>query len=378
MSKKTSKSAKKSILKAVFPYILTGAGILCLVFAGSINKTGYNSNNLNMESLASNNFKSVSTDQLSEFYMVATIADSMKLASSDTVASNYVTVSVMKNTGQTSTDKIEKHTITDTSHLARCGVNKYTVADGDTMDSIASKYGITTDQIRWSNNLKTTDVSPGQNLLIPGTPGIVYNVKSDDTFESIADKYSSTVDEIITCNDLETSKTLTSGANIVLPGGSLPEKERPEYVAPVRRPTYTYSYTYSGASNSREDLRVLATGFYVSSPGNPSVPGQCTWYAWYMRATDSRSLGALPGGSLGNANAWARSLGNAGFRVDNTPEVGAVFQTSGGSYYGHVGYVTAVNSDGSITVREMNLGVAYRITESEIPANLVKNFNYIH
>lgn len=331
-----------------------------------------------MESLASNNFNSVSTDQLSEFYVVATLADSMKLASSDTVASNYVTVSVMKNTGQSSTDKIEKHTITDTSHLSRCGVNTYTVSDGETMESIAGKYGVTTDQIRWSNKLKTTNVSPGQVLLIPGTAGIVYNVKSGDTLDSVASKYTSNSDEIVACNDLETNKTLAVGTNIVLPGGSLPANERPEYVAPARRPTISYSYTYSGASNSRENLRIIATGFYVSSPGNPGVAGQCTWYAWYMRATDPRSLGTLPGGTLGNANAWARSLGNAGFRVDRTPEVGAVFQTSGGSYYGHVGYVTAVNADGSITVREMNLGVAYRITESEIPANLVGNFNYIH
>lgn len=376
MTKKTSKTAKKTFFTSVLPYLISGLAILGLAFVGSINKGNYAPGSLSMESLASNNFNSVSTDQLSEFYVIATLADSMKLASSDTVASNYVTVSVMRNAGQNSTDKIEKHTIIDTSHLARCGVNGYVVADGETMDSIASKYGISTDQIRWSNNLKTTSLSVGQNLLIPGTSGIVYSVKSGDTVDSLASKYGSNADEIIACNDLETNNNLTVGLKIVLPGGELPQRERPEYVAPVIRTNY--SYTYSGAANSRENLRVLATGFYIYSPGNPGVAGQCTWYAWYMRATDSRSLGPLSGGAVGNANAWARVFGSRGYRVDRTPEVGAVFQTSGGSYYGHVGYVTAVNGDGSITVREMNLGVPYRVTESEIPANLVGNFNYIH
>lgn len=378
MIKKSSKDTKNSFFKSYFSYIFVAIFLIAAAFIGSIDKANYSSNSLNMEALASNNFNNVSTDQLSEFYMVATLANSMKLASSETVASNYVTVSVMKNAGQNATDKIERPTITDTSSLARCGVNRYVVADGESIDSIAAKYGISSDQVRWSNNLKTANLSLGQTLLVPGTPGIVYTVKSGDSVESLAGRYGSSVDEIVACNDLETNRNLAIGTNIVIPRGLLPETERPEYVAP-RRQTITYSYSYSGSSNSRENLRVIATGFYVNSPGNPGVPGQCTWYAWYMRATDPRSLGQLPGGTLGNASSWAGTMSRLGYRVDKTPEVGAVFQTSGGSYYGHVGYVTAVNPDGSITVREMNYGYAtYRVTEAEIPASSVGNFNYIH
>ena len=82
------------------------------------------------------------------------------------------------------------------------------------------------------------------------------------------------------------------------------------------------------------------------------------------------------GWSLGNANTWAaratRSL------VDRTPSVGAIFQTTAG-YAGHVGYVEAVNPDGSIEVTEMNYGyVPYRVVRATIPASVVGNFNYIH
>lgn len=379
MTKNKIESTKKPFYKAFLPYFLSLIVISGIVFVGAANKTNYSADSLNMESLASNNFSSVSTDQLSEFYVVATLADSMKLASSETVASNYVTVSVMKNAGQNSTDKIEKPTITDTSHLARCGVNNYTFAEGETMESVANKYGISTDQIRWSNKLKTTSVQVGQTLLIPGTSGIVYNVKTGDTIESVAAKYGSTTDEIIACNDLETNKNLTVGVNIVLPNGSLPENERPEYVAPVRRPA-SYSYTYSGSSSSRLNIRTVATGFYDSRYAypnpNPGVSGWCTWYAWYWRATDSRSLGTL-GHEGRNANTWHINYSYRG--VGKTPKTGAVFQTPyGGGGYGHVGVVLSVNGDNTITVREMNYAGRYVVTEAEIPSGVWQGFNFIY
>ena len=376
MIKKTNQTAKKSSFMVFLPYLLTLILIVGAVFVSSKNKSQTTENTLSLETLANNNFENVTTDQISEFYVVASLADSMNLASTDMVSSNYVMVKVMDEAGQSSATKLEKKVVTDTSHLNRCGVNNYTVANGETMESIAEKFGVSTDQIRWSNGLKTTDVSVEQTLLVPGTAGIVYKVKAGETVESLASKYGSNIENIISCNDLEKDISLNEGTQIVLPNGSLPETERPEYVAPVV--TYYYSYSYSGSATDRQNLRVIATGFYVNSPGNPMVAGQCTWYAWYMRATDPNSLGRLPGGTLGNANAWANTLSRMGYRVDKTPEVGAVFQTTGGSWYGHVGYVTAVNADGSITVREMNLGVPYRITESEIPASRVKNFNYIH
>ncbi len=376
MTKKINQTAKKSSFMTFLPYLLTLILIIGAVFVSSKNKSYTTENTLSLETLANNNFENVTTDQISEFYVVASLADSMNLASTDMVSSNYVMVKVMDEAGQSSTSRLERKKTANTSDLTRCGVNTITVANGENMESIADKFGITTDQIRWSNGLKTTDVSVGQSLLVPGTAGIVYKVKSGDTVESLASKYGSNIDKIITCNDLEKDTALVEGATIVLPDGSLPETERPEYVAPVV--TYSYSYTYYGSTNDRRNIRTIATGFYVNSPGNSMIAGQCTWYAWYMRATDPNSLGRLPSGALGNANAWANTLGRMGYRVDKTPEVGAVFQTYAG-WAGHVGYVTALNADGSITVREMNYGgLSYRVIESEIPASQVGNFNYIH
>lgn len=347
--------------KGFLPYLIAGIFTLALVIAGSIDKNN-SEVSLSLDSFAANDYK-VSTDQLSELYVVADLSDALGLASASDVASNYIITDTMYDSGQTSVGKLEKPNITNIA--ASRGVVEYTVQEGESMESIASKYGVTTDDIRWSNDLKTTDVSAGTVLYIPSTSGIVYTVKSSDTIESIAEKYGSNVSEIIALNDLEVSG-ITEGMRIVIKGGSLPEKERPEYVAPAVRPATVYTYTYLGSTSERQNIEVVG---YFYNLGGPYGAGQCTQWAWYKRQD-------LPN-MLGNANAWAANAAAYGYVVNRTPAAGAVFQ-SGSGWYGHVGYVEAVNEDGSIVVTEMNYGIPYRVIRSTIPASAVGNFNYIH
>lgn len=380
----TKKTPFKQYLRQFGPYILATVAVLGFVFVGSSYRNGDASGNLNMVADANNDYK-VSTDQLTEMYVVANLSNSLELASTETVSSNYVKASVMTEIGQSSAEKLEKPAIVNTTGLER-GVRDYVVKDGDTVASIAEANGLSADQVRWSNGLKTEDVTPGQTLKLPSTTGIVYTVKSGDSLDSIASKTGSNRDDIIALNDLEGISEPAEGTQLVVPNGTLPETERPEYVAPTTRSrtsttgtnTYTYTYTYVGSTSSRTNMRVI--GFFYSLPNNgdnKNSAGQCTWYAWWWRKNDGASLGALPSVALGNASNWARSLGSMGYRVDHTPQTGAVFQTTSG-YYGHVGVVTGINADGSITIREMNYGRTYRVTEATIPANLVRNFTYIH
>lgn len=366
----TKKKNKFSIAKykGFIPYIVAALAVLILVTVGSIDKHS-SEVSLSLDTFAANDYN-VSTDQLSELYMVADLSDALGLASAPDVATNYIITNTMYDSGQTSTGRLEKPSITNIATSR--GVVEYVVEEGDNMDSIAAKHGVSTDDIRWSNNLKTTDVSPGTTLYIPSTSGIVYTVKSDDTIDSIAEKYGSSAAEIIALNDLEVSG-ISEGMRIVIRGGSLPETERPEYVAPVRQTTSTvagsnntYTYTYLGSSSVRQNIEVV--GYFYDLGGPWYTPGQCTQWAWYNRQD-------LP--LLGNANAWARNAAAAGYRVDNIPSAGAVLQTTAG-WYGHVGYVEAVNPDGSIIMSEMNYGIPYRVIRSTIPASEVGNFNYIH
>lgn len=373
MKKKRTEHKFLNFMGKILPYAAAFLVVLGIAKVGSDSKNASGASSINVNVITAEDYV-VTSDQMSELYVVASLSNSFNLASVDTVASNYVMVSVMKEISQTSTDKIEKPSLINTN-LSR-GVQNYVVNEGETMATIAARHGLTTDQIRWSNGLKTTDVTAGQVLKLPAVAGIVYTAKAGDTPDTLASKYGSSADRIIAYNDLE-GTSLVEGAQIVLPGGILPTTERPEYVAPV------YNYTYYGSTSERQNLRVVTSEYNLAAMyggGNPGSPGQCTWFAWWWRANDPRSLGRLPGG-LSHARYWA-TTGSilAQYRVDRNPEVGAVFQTaSGGSWYGHVGVVLRVNDDGSILVREMNyLNRAYTIFESTIPANSVRNFNYIH
>jgi len=371
MKAKSKKTGFFRRLGRILPYFVAAAVVFAVAKYGSENKDGFGNANLNMSAMAASN--SVSADQLSELYVVASVSSSFNLASTDSVSSNYVAATVLKEISQTSTDKIEKPGYVPVSYSP--GIETYIVSEGETMESIVAKLSaeyrtqLTTDLVRWSNGLKTTDVTVGQALSIPKTAGIIYTVKAGDTPESLATRYGAQADRIISYNNLEETG-LVDGMSIVLPEGTLPLTERPEYV-----PAYTYSYY--GSTSDRQDMRVVyenVTGGY----GNRMTWGQCTYYAWWWRATSPYSLGPLPPALTGDAKYWAVNARALGMRVDNEPEVGAVFQTTAG-WYGHVGVVTRILDDGSLVVREMNYGYrANVITESTIPANVVGNFTYIH
>lgn len=363
----------------VVPYLAAAALVFGIAKVGSEDKNNVGAASINMNAMSASN--SVSADQLSELYMVASISSSFSLASTDVVSGNYVMANVLKDISQTSTDRIEKPGYVAVSYSP--GIETYIVSEGETMDSIAARLSaeyrtqLTTDQIRWSNGLKTTDVYVGQTLSIPKTAGIVYTVKTGDTPESLASRYGAQADRIISYNNLEDTG-LVNGMSIVLPGGSLPLTERPEYV-PV------YNYSYYGATSDRQDLtRVYEP--VTNAYGNPMAWGQCTYYVWWKRGEmgmplDKNAFFNTPTWNRthnGDARNWAAIASEMGMLVDNTPSVGAIFQTPYGTY-GHVGIVLRILDDGSLIVREMNYLYMWNvITESTIPANIVGNFNYIH
>lgn len=87
----------------------------------------------------------------------------------------------------------------------------YTVKSGDSLWSIANKYGTTASELMTYNNLKTNLLSIGQTLRIPNTSsGTTYTVKSGDSLWSIANRYNTTVDAIKNKNNL-TSNNLSIG-----------------------------------------------------------------------------------------------------------------------------------------------------------------------
>lgn len=86
--------------------------------------------------------------------------------------------------------------------------NVYIVKQGDNLYSIASRYNITVDELKKYNNLTSNILNIGQRLNIPPSETnnyLSYVVKQGDSLYSIANKYNTTVSEIMKLNNLKTN-----------------------------------------------------------------------------------------------------------------------------------------------------------------------------
>lgn len=97
----------------------------------------------------------------------------------------------------------------------------YTVKSGDSLWSIAKKYGVTVNELKVANNLTSNSLSIGQRLRIPieeeDSMSSTYVVKSGDTLYAIARDFGTTVDSIKSLNNL-TTNTLQVGQVLQIPG----------------------------------------------------------------------------------------------------------------------------------------------------------------
>lgn len=281
-----------------------------------------------------------SVDQLVATRVAVGIAQRADLPIANNVANLSVSLSAESQLAQTDSSVISKPQIVQPAADSRA-VRHYTTKAGDTVEKVAKKFGISVATIKWANDLTSDALEPGRKLTIPPVDGVIYTVQSGDTIKSIASKYKADSKNIVAYNDLELGG-LKKDKQIIIPNGNLPTDERPGYTAP--QPAYTASYGYG-----------VNPTLARSSVGNAYAFGNCTYWAYERRAQLGRPVGSF----WGNAATWAMYASAAGYRVDHTPEVGAVAQWNAFSgdwigYYGHVGIVESVNSDGTITISEMN------------------------
>lgn len=147
------------------------------------------------------------------------------------IAQSYnTTVNTLKSlNGLTSNDLQIGQTLKLPGNIGETPVesNTYTVKAGDSLWSIANKYGITVNELKRLNNLTSDNLTIGQALRVPssetgtttgGTPTTsnTYTVKSGDSLWKIANQYNVTVNAIKTLNGL-TSDSLTIGQQLLIP-----------------------------------------------------------------------------------------------------------------------------------------------------------------
>ena len=79
----------------------------------------------------------------------------------------------------------------------------------------------------------------------------------------------------------------------------------------------------------------------------------------------------------GNANTWDDNARAQGYVVNNTPAVGAVFQTDSGDY-GHVAYVINVGIAGDWTISEMNAPTLNVVSQRTFSKEAAEHYTFIH
>ena len=159
---------------------------------------------------------------------------------------------------------------TKLSEKPRDKIITYTVQNGDNLSSIAKRFGIDENTIKWQNNLRSDYINVGDSLSILPVTGIAHKVARGDTVYTIAKKYSANSQAIVDFpfNDFANPQTfsLVEGQILIVPEG-VPPKEAPRI---IRRQFFAAGPVEVGAS-----------GFTWPARG-PINQG----YTWYHRGID--------------------------------------------------------------------------------------------
>jgi len=291
--------------------------------------------------------------------LAATLAETAELPIASNVSNLSISLHAKEELAQNDDTLIAKPEVVQPETASTREVATYQTVTGDTVPSVAQKFDVTENTVRWANNLSSDALEPGKTLSVPAQDGVVHTVEATDTVDGLANRYRADKDRIVLFNDLE-EDGLKPGAKIIIPDGVAPS---------AAQPALSPTGATAAATGSSNPLAVSAS----VSAGNRYEFGYCTFYAFNRRAELGRPIGSF----WGNANTWAAYAGAAGFTVNNTPAVGAVFQTTAG-YYGHVGVVERVNPDGSVAVSEMNYaGWNVKSTRTFSPSE-ARSYTYIH
>jgi LysM repeat protein len=126
-------------------------------------------------------------------------------------------------------------------------ISIYVVRPGDTLSQIAEMFNVTANTIKWANDIARGEIiQPGQTLIILPISGIRHSIKTGDTINSIAKKYGGNIEEILLYNNQAEDSALVVGEIIVIPDGEL---STPTYSTPAPSKTYVQNSTNKTSEN---------------------------------------------------------------------------------------------------------------------------------
>jgi len=229
----------------------------------------------------------------------------------------------------------------------------YAVKEGDTLSSLSVKFNITSDTIKWANDITNENtIKPGSKLTILPVSGILYTGTGNDDLGEIASRYQANAALVDSFNALD-GKSPVSGQKIVIPDGVKPV----EVVAPTVQVASVAKSTITTTGPT------ISYNLRAAGNGNNYAYGYCTWYVANRRYMPN---------SLGNANQWPYNAPRAGMNVGNSPVAGSAGVQRGGN---HVVFIERVEG-GTVFYTEMNGPAGWgRVNAGSAPAS---RFIYVY
>lgn len=218
---------------------------------------------------------------------------------------------------------------TEISEKPRSEVLNYTVQKGDTISSIARKFKVSEETIKWENDLSSDTISVGDTVKILPVTGLIHKVSKGDTVYTIAKKYDTEAQKIVDFpfNEFANPETfsLVEGQMVVVPDGIKPS-EQPTYV----RPRQTYVAT--------GPVTITASGFTWPLRG-----GISQFASWYHMALDITSNVGTPVVAAHNGRVSSINVGSwdGGYGTNVRVESSDGFQ----SLYAHMSSVNVSPGD---------------------------------
>lgn len=158
----------------------------------------------------------------------------------------------------------------------------YTVRSGDTIQSIADSYGVTTDALlQYNGIIDPNRIFRGQVLRIPigvVTPPQTHLVQPGETLQWIAERYNVTTESIIEINDITNTSRLTVGLMLQLPATGGPSIFTTEHVVQPGQTLreigelYGISWQELASANNLSNPNLIQVGQTLIVPAFGSAP----------------------------------------------------------------------------------------------------------
>jgi len=201
------------------------------------------------------------------------------------------------------------------NHWSWNGGSAVTVAYGETVDSIARRYGVPASAIMQTNGLRyANQIRPGQRLVIPrhipeatqtasarapaAAGGSVHVVRHGETLMSIARRNGITLTALARANHLHSSSKLSVGDRITIPAGRAVAAAHPPAAPQVAQPhsapvTKVASAAPTQVANvAKEEPRTTETVVKAAEPS-----GAMPSFRWPVRGRVIAGFGSKPNGT---------------------------------------------------------------------------------